>query len=814
MVANASSRTTTSRESEDEIETSYSESDRSPNADHDDLSEDEKSGATMAPVDNNSYRCVMFTDSYARVRLSECKDMVLIRNPGLKADVPATPLIPAHAADIVAHAGNDIEDADAGLVFEAANVEPSIEITGADSKFAPSMRSQSLSPESRKIVEGFAVIGVFLKAILVSFGGITSKLTLMLKMWIVSTFSSLFQRDIRIVLLRLGYKRFQESRRGYRCLSSVSKDRRDWGSVRKRDFGYGRGRRRSCYGERLDRRWHSGKLCMSVFSPLCLHLLQPPVANEIPVDDAILLTSLPTSASSDEDANITEMSLSSNVVSAPEASAGDTATTVVSEVVLAYEKADQKEAEMGSSTGYNIEVKGSELIDAVNDESLLSSGSSATLCDEALSVMVDLAPGLSIEDGAHAVDSQRDGTLQPMDTFESADNLKHSDIEDEDVEVVNAMKIDNLLGETSSVVLSDDALSAAGDSSSGSLTEEGTHAADSGLGTSELMVILESTEPLEVSNEIGPMESVIPDSDDSEVSATSLESSVNEEGKGIGLEDASTLPAFPSAENAIVTDSALCNADSSTSTSDTCVDSFSSLENAAATLPSEPSAILVPAEMNSAPSPTVDEVPEVAERQVAWVKRPANRRGGGGPARKRAREQRVAIFKDMPFWDDADDASPVSTPDNVAPSASSTSTSDSVASSSEPSMSPRISSAPSELSMPARDSSTSTPDDASSECSVSPRMSASTAIASLADAAAGNEQCVPDKCDRRIGDCVLHPCPNSNDHGPSGSNPSSDSRRCEECECNDRRGQGLSNGYRCCEDHSRGERRNGGSSSD
>ncbi|KAH8117664.1 hypothetical protein DFH11DRAFT_1576521, partial [Phellopilus nigrolimitatus] len=224
-------------------------------------------------------------------------------------------------------------------------------------------------------------------------------------------------------------------------------------------------------------------------------------------------------------------------------------------------------------------------------------------------------------------------------------------------------------------------------------------------------------------------------------------------------------------------DSALCDADSSTSSSDTCVDSFSSPEKAAEALPSKPSATLVPAEMHSAPSPsTADEVPEVAEKQVAWVKRPANRRGGGGPARKRAREQRVAIFKDMPFWEDADDASPASTADNVAPSASSASTSDSVASS-EPSI---ISSA-------------STPDDASPESSVPPRMSVSTARASLADAAGGRERGVPDKCDRRSG-------PNSNDRGPSGSETSSDS-------------QGLSNGYRCHEDHKCGERRDNSSCS-
>ncbi|KAH8114277.1 hypothetical protein DFH11DRAFT_258633 [Phellopilus nigrolimitatus] len=468
------------------------------------------------------------------------------------------------------------------------------------------------------------------------------------------------------------------------------------------------------------------------------------VATEITVDDAILLTSLPTSASSDEDANITEMSLSSNVFSAPEASADDTAVAVVSEVVFTYEKADQKEAEMGSSTGYDVEVEGSELIDAVDAESLPSFGSSATLCDDALSAMVDLAPGSSIEEGAYAAESQPDGTLQLTETFESTDNLKNSDVEDKDAELVN---IDNLLGETSSAVLSDDALSAAGDSSSGSSSEEGTHAANSGLGTSELMVILESTESLKDSSEIGSMESVISDSIDSEVSATSLESSVNEERKVVDLEDASTLPAFPSPENVIVMDSALCDADSSTSTSDTCVDSFSSLENAAPTLPSEPSATLVPAEMQSTLSSTADEVPEVAKKEVAWVKRPANRRGGGGPARKRAREQRVAIFKEMPFWDDADDASPASTPDNVAPSSSSASTSDIVASS-EPSTSPRISSAPisdniapSEPSMPARVSSASTPDDASSE------SSASTAKSSLADAATGRERRVSDVTD-------------------------------------------------------------------
>ncbi|KAH8109270.1 hypothetical protein DFH11DRAFT_1628387 [Phellopilus nigrolimitatus] len=224
-------------------------------------------------------------------------------------------------------------------------------------------------------------------------------------------------------------------------------------------------------------------------------------------------------------------------------------------------------------------------------------------------------------------------------------------------------------------------------------------------------------------------------------------------------------------------DSTLCDADSSTSTSDTCVNSFSSPENAAGTLPSEPSATLVPAEMHSASSPTADVAPEVAKKQVAWVKRPANRRGGGGPARKRAQEQRVAIFKDMPFWDDADDASSASTPDNVAPSASSASTSDVVASS-EPSM---VSSA-------------STPDDASSESSVSPKMSVSTARASLADAATGRERRVSDKCDGRSGDNVLCPRPNSNDRGPSGSETSSDSRRCE--------------------DHNRGERRDSGSSSD
>ncbi|KAH8117671.1 hypothetical protein DFH11DRAFT_1039522 [Phellopilus nigrolimitatus] len=438
------------------------------------------------------------------------------------------------------------------------------------------------------------------------------------------------------------------------------------------------------------------------------------------------------------------MSLSSNVFSAPEASADDTAVAVVSEVVFTYEKADQKEAERGSSTGYNVEVEGSELIDAVDAESLLSFGSSATLCDDALSAMVDLAPGSSIEEGAYAAESQPDGTLQLTETFESADNLKNSDVKDKDAELVN---IDNLLGETSSAVLSDDALSAAGDSSSGSSIEEGTHAANSGLGTSELMVILESTESLKDSSENGSMESVISDSIDSEVSATSLESSVNEERKVVDLEDASTLPAFPSPENVIVMESALCDADSSTSTSDTCVDSFSSLENAAPTLPSEPSATLVPAEMQSTPSSTADEVPEVAKKEVAWVKRPANRRGGGGPARKRAREQRVAIFKEMPFWDDADDASPASTPDNVAPSASSASTSDIVASS-EPSTSPRISSAPisdniapSEPSMPARVSSASTPDDASSE------SSASTARSSLADAATGRERRVSDVTD-------------------------------------------------------------------
>ncbi|KAH8114211.1 hypothetical protein DFH11DRAFT_255409 [Phellopilus nigrolimitatus] len=614
MVTNASSRIMTSRESEGEIETSYSDSDPSPNADHDNLSEDEKPGATMAPVDNNSYRCVMFTDSYARVRLSECKDMVVMRNPGLKADVPATPSIPTLAADIVAHAGNDTEDADAELVFKAANVEPSIEITGADSKFAPSMQSQSPSPELRKIIEGFAVIGVFLKAILVSFGVIASKFTLMLKMWIVSTFSSLFQyvaliyKIIRCVLIMRSSKGeiyalfcFVLGTSNFRSLvediavylgSRKTEETAEVSEIKISDM------------EKED------DVPIMVNKDSIDDGILRPVANEITVDDAILLTSLPTSASSDEDANITEMSLSSNVVSAPEAPADDAAVAVVSEVVFAYEKADQKEAEMGLSTGYDVEVEGSELIDAVDGESLLSFGSSATLCDDALSVMVDLAPGLSIEDGAHAVDSQPDGTLQPMDIFESADNLKNSDIEDEDAELVN---IDNLLGETSSTVLSDDALSAAGDSSSGSSIEEGTHAADSELGTSELMVILESTEPLEVSNEIGPMESVIPDSDDSEVSATSLESSVNEEGKVVDLEDASTLPDFPSPENAIVMDSALCDADSSTSTSDTCVDSFSSPENDAGTLPSEPSSTLVPAEMQSTPSPsTADEVPEVA----------------------------------------------------------------------------------------------------------------------------------------------------------------------------------------------------------
>ncbi|KAH8113640.1 hypothetical protein DFH11DRAFT_313604 [Phellopilus nigrolimitatus] len=97
MVTNASSRIMTSRESEDEIETSYSER----------LTDATLSDAT--PSDT-------------------------------------TPSILTLAADIVAHVGSAAEDADAELVFKAANVEPSIEITGADSMFAPPMRLQSLSP--------------------------------------------------------------------------------------------------------------------------------------------------------------------------------------------------------------------------------------------------------------------------------------------------------------------------------------------------------------------------------------------------------------------------------------------------------------------------------------------------------------------------------------------------------------------------------------------------------------------------------------------------------------------------------------------
>ncbi|KAH8109269.1 hypothetical protein DFH11DRAFT_951790 [Phellopilus nigrolimitatus] len=144
MVANASSRIMTSRESEDEIDTSYSE------------------------------------------RLTDA-------TPSDATPFDTTPSILTLAADIIAHAGNATEDADAELVFKAANVEPSIEITGADSMFAPPMRSQSLSPKLREIVEGFAVIGVSLSAILVSFGVVVSKFTLRLKFLIVSTFSSLFQ---------------------------------------------------------------------------------------------------------------------------------------------------------------------------------------------------------------------------------------------------------------------------------------------------------------------------------------------------------------------------------------------------------------------------------------------------------------------------------------------------------------------------------------------------------------------------------------------------------------------------------------------
>ncbi|KAH8108943.1 hypothetical protein DFH11DRAFT_1039846 [Phellopilus nigrolimitatus] len=70
---------------------------------------------------------------------------------------------------------------------------PTFEITGADSMFAPPMRSQSLSPKLREIVKGFAVIGVSLSAILVSFRVVVPKFTLRLKFLIVSTFSSLFQ---------------------------------------------------------------------------------------------------------------------------------------------------------------------------------------------------------------------------------------------------------------------------------------------------------------------------------------------------------------------------------------------------------------------------------------------------------------------------------------------------------------------------------------------------------------------------------------------------------------------------------------------